>query len=302
MDTTGSNHATVMTFREMNIRVFEGKFIPHVLFQPRFEPWYAWHEAFGKLPPRYEAMGLRGMFDDLGVSMRYLHYYTGMPDPITRRYDDTVHVHEDRTGDHLVRVFETPHGKLTERYQMTVDRVWRQVGFPVKTVEGLRALRWLLERTTYGFSSENFAQGSTYVGPRGEPQFWVPKSPYQALAQQWMKLEDLIYLLMDHPSEVEATFAAIDAAYDTLYEELGNAGVVRIINFGENIHDSLISPRYFERYFVPFYEKRVGQLHEAGIYAHVHIDGFFSSLLPFLKDLPFDGYEALTPEPQGDVT
>jgi len=301
-DLREKGQARDMSFREMNLRVFEGKPIPHVLFQPRFEPWYAWHEAFGKLPPNYEALGLRGMFDDLGVSMRYLHYYTGMPDPVTRRYDPDVQVHEERTGEDMTRVVETPYGELVERYRMTIDQVWRQVGFPVKTVEGLRGLRWLLERTTYGFSAENFAEGSAYVGPRGEPQFWVPKSPYQALAQQWMKLEDLIYLLVDAPDQVEATFAAIDAAYDPLYEELCDAGVVRIINFGENIHDSLISPRYFEQYFVPFYEKRVGQLHDAGIYAHVHIDGFFASLLPFLRDLPFDGYEALTPEPQGDVT
>ncbi len=291
-----------MTFREMNLRVFQGQPIPHVLFQPRFEPWYEWHRLFGKLPKRYEALGLQGTFDDLSVSMRYLHYYTGMPDPVTHRYRSDVPVHEERTEDRLVRTLKTPHGELVERYQMTVDQVWREVGFPVKTVEDLRALRWLLERTEYGFSVDNFWQGSAYVGPRGEPQFWVPKSPYQALAQIWMKLQDLIYLLADAPDEVEATFAVIDAAYDPLYEQMCAAGVVKIVNFGENIHDSLISPRYFERYFLPFYEKRVGQLHQAGIYSHVHIDGYFASLLPYLRDMPFDGYEALTPEPQGDVT
>ena len=29
-----------MNFREMNLRVFQGKPLPHVFFQPRFEPWY----------------------------------------------------------------------------------------------------------------------------------------------------------------------------------------------------------------------------------------------------------------------
>jgi hypothetical protein len=33
----------------------------------------------------------------------------------------------------------------------------------------------------------------------------------------------------------------------------------------------------------------------------MHLDGYFHSLLPTLKDLPFDGIEALTPVPQGDV-
>ena len=31
---------------------------------------------------------------------------------------------------------------------------------------------------------ENFERGSKFVDDRGEPQFWIPKSPYQALTQQ----------------------------------------------------------------------------------------------------------------------
>ena len=80
------------------------------------------------------------------------------------------------------------------------------------------------------------------------------------------------------------------------------SGVVQIVNFGENIHDHLFSPRYFERYMIPWFEKRCGRLRQAGIYSHVHIDGYFRTLLRYLKDLPFDGLEALTPQPQGDVT
>jgi len=139
-------------------------------------------------------------------------------------------------------------------------------------------------------------------GERGEPQFWVPKSPYQALAQIWMKLQDLIYALADYPAEVEATMQAIDDSYEGLYEEITASGKVKMLNFGENIHDSLLSPRYFERYLIPFYEKRCSQLHKAGIFAHVHLDGYFHSLLKYLRYLPFEGIEALTPTPQGDVT
>ncbi len=34
----------------------------------------------------------------------------------------------------------------------------------------------------------------------------------------------------------------------------------------------------------------------------MHLDGYFKSLLPLLSRMPFDGIEAMTPEPQGDVT
>lgn len=287
--------------RELNLRVFRGEPLHHVFFQPRLEPWYDWQCRFGRMPHSYQQMGLLGFYDALDLSLRYVHYYTGAPSPVVRSLARDVKVHEAFTETEGTRAYETPFGNLVERHRFTVDETWREVGFPVEGPDDLRALRWLFERTRYSFSSEHFAEGSALIGDRGEPQFWVPKSPYQALAQQWMKLEDLVYALADFRDDVEATMDAIDASYDSLYEEVIASGRVTIVNFGENIHDQLFSPRYFERYLIPFFEKRSGQLRAAGIFTHVHIDGYFRSLLPFLRDLPFDGYEALTPLPQGDV-
>jgi len=291
-----------MNFRDMNRRVFQGEPIPHVLFQPRFEPWYDWQLKFGHLPSRHRNKSVREMYDALGASMRYIHYYTGMPDPVVRSFSPEVKIHEQAAADRSVRIYETPIGALSETLVLTVDDTWRLVDFPVKGPDDLKTLRWLLAHTTYAFSEEHFERGSSYIGNRGEPQFWLPKSPYQALAQQWMKFENFIYALADAPQAVEETMRAIDGAYDRLYEEIITSGQVRILNFGENLHVQLLSPRYFERYLLPFYEKRAGQLRKAGIFSHVHIDGYFHHLLSYLKDLPFDGLEALTPLPQGDVT
>jgi hypothetical protein len=294
--------ASEMTLRQMNLNVFAGRRIPHVLFQPRLEPWYDWHKTFDSLPARYRDLSLLDVVDDLQVSMRYVHYYTGMPDPVVRRFLPKVKVHEAFTGRQGTVTYETPYGQLVEGHKRTPDETWRVVEFAVKGPDDLKKLRWLFRQMTYSFSEESFRRGSEFVGPRGEPQFWVPKSPYQALAQQWMTLESFIYALADFPGEVEETMRAIDESYDPLYDEIVASGQVKIVNFGENIHEQLLSPRYFERYLIPFYEKRCHQFREAGIYTHVHIDGYFRSLLPYLKDLPFDGYEALTPLPQGDVT
>ncbi len=53
---------------------------------------------------------------------------------------------------------------------------------------------------------------------------------------------------------------------------------------------------------MPWYEERAGQLRDGGICSHIHLDGYFKTLLPYLSKMPFDGIEALTPTPQGDVT
>jgi hypothetical protein len=285
----------------MNLRVFEGRSIEHPLFQPRAEPWYHWHSIFGKLPQELAERGLQGFYDDLGLSMRYMQYYTGIEGPVVENHSARLRVEEKESGGRRTRVYHTPAGDLLEEWKLTVDQTWRKVVFPVRDVEDLRKLRWVFGEISYGFSVENYDRGDRFVGPRGVPQFWVPKSPYQALAQQWMKLPDLIYALADFPAEVVATMNAIDASYDRLYEEIVGSRRARIVNFGENIHEQLLSPKYFEEYLVPFYEKRSGQLRNTGIYTHIHIDGFFRTLLPYLRTLPFDGYEALTPHPQGDL-
>ncbi len=286
----------------MNLRVFQGKPIPNVFFQPRFEPWFDWHTQFGSLPPELEDASLRDVYDRLNASMRTVHYYTGQPSPIEVQYSGNVRITETREGDLRQRRFETPYGPLFETERLTVDRTWRTVNFLAKRPSDLPGLRWLVGERSYHFNVDNFEVGAAYIGDRGVPQFWVPKSPYLALAQQLMKYEDFIYALADETGMTEEIMAAIDASYDDLYEELTGSGRLDILNFGENIAMAYLSLDYFKRYLLPWYEKRAGQLADAGIYTHIHIDGNFRPLLPYLADLPFDGLEALTPEPQGDVT
>ena len=286
----------------MNLRVFQRKPIPHVFFQPRIEPWIHWHQTFGSIPPAYRFNQVNAVFDALDCSMRYIHYYTGMPDPVVQFFDPEVVITRATERNRQVVVYHTPYGDLVETQRLTVDHTWRTVGFAVETRDDLRALTWLHQRMWLDFDPAAFKRGSAYVGDRGEPQFWVPKSPYQALAQIWMRFQDLVYALADCQQEVDAAMEAIDASYDPLYEGITASGLVRIVNFGENIHEQLLSPHYFRHYLLPFWEKRVAQLHAAEIFSHVHIDGYFQHFLPMIQELPFDGIEALTPVPQGDMT
>ena len=291
-----------MSRKEMNLRVFRREPLPHVFFQPRFEPWYAWHTQFNTLPPQLHGLSLREVYDLIGASMRSVHHYTGQPNPVQTRFSNKVKQVEDATPTQIKRRYETPYGTLFETAVLTVDKTWRLVEYAGKTADDLPALRWLLGNLDYSFSRENFAAGAEFIGDRGEPQFWVPKSPYLALAQQWMKYADFVYALADCPKQVEEIMSVIDESYDQLYEDLAAAGVVRIINFGENIAMAYLSRQYFERYLIPWYAKRAGQLRAAQIFTHIHIDGYFRALLPYLAGLPFDGLEALTPLPQGDVS
>lgn len=290
-----------MTLREKNLAVFRGEPYEGVFLQPRFEPWLAWNQQFRELSPRYRGKTAPEVYDDLGVSMRYTDYYTGLPSVVRLDYGPEVKIRENVANGETIRYYETPYGDLRERIVTTVDDTWRQVEHPAKSAEDLKALQWLLAHSEYRFDEDAFDQGDAYIGDRGVPQFYLPKSPYQALLQVWMTLEDVVYAREDDPAAFAATLEAIDKTYDRLYEQLAACPKLQILNLGENVHEQLISPPIFEETYIPWYRRRMGQLRSAGIFMHIHIDGFFRNLLPYLADLPFDGLEALTPTPQGDV-
>ncbi|NSW53906.1 MAG: hypothetical protein HPY85_15505 [Anaerolineae bacterium] len=292
------------SFREMNLNVFSGAPNPHVFFQPRITSWIGYKRMHGgmDLPPAYQQMDLRDLHRELNVSMRYLMDYTPPESPIELRFDPQVRITNSGDAIQRVRTLYTPHGELSEEFRFTDDGFWRQTEFMVKSAQDLPAFRWLLDHMHYEFSIEKFEIGETYMGDLGEPQFYLPKSPYQAMAQSWSELLPLTYLLHDRREEMERIFDQVDVLSDQLYQQLADYGRARIINIGENLHQALLSPRYFERYYIPYYERRLAQLHAGGMYCHIHIDGDFHQLLPYLKQMSFDGYEALTPTPQGDVT
>ncbi|HNQ34680.1 MAG TPA: uroporphyrinogen decarboxylase family protein [bacterium] len=290
-----------MTAREINLAVFEGRPVDRIPFQPRLETWYEWNRA-GKpygapFPEKYRGLSLRDIYDDLGAAPRYLYGFW----PVEEVNDVEVRITVTENGDRRFRTIETPAGRLVSEYGRSSEGGWRLVRHPVSDADEIESAIAFFRHTSYHFRPETFEAGSAFFGDRAQPQFYLPRGGYQALSIVWMGLEGLIYNLADRPGRVEALMAAIDDSYDTLYRELAAYGRARLVNFGENIDANIVSPRHFETYCLPFYEKRAGQLRAAGIRTHIHLDGSLRPLLKYLKFLPFDGLEALTPRPQGDV-
>lgn len=288
--------------QKVNLRIFEGGEASTVLFQPRIYYWYNWNKTRGSLPEKYRKMSMIEVYDDLRISPRYFPEVLGLVD-VKAEYSKKVKIKEEIRADTRITVIYTPKGEIIkEEKWSSTNYNWRISRYPIKNPEDIEKLIWLFENTTWLFLKENFEDASRIFRNKGEPQFFLPRSGYQTLFIDWMGLENLIYGLADFSEKIEQLIKAINKSYDSLYENIISYGKVKIINFGENIDANVAPPQYFEKYCIPFYEERANQLKKAGIYTHIHIDGSFRPLLKYLKDLPFDGLEALTPLPQGDVT
>lgn len=290
-----------MTFRERIHNTFNKKQIDKIVWQPRIYYWYKWHKAYKTLPEKYRGMSMLEVYDDLRISPRYFPEVLDIQ-PIEEQHSAEVKIVETLGNEKSTVVIRTPKGELVKELDLPIAEGWRLLTYPIKNVDDIEKAIWLYENTTFVFVKERFKQAREIFGDRGEPQFYVPRSGYQALAIELMGLENLIYALNDYPEKVERLMSAIDDSYDVLFEGIVSSAVVKILNFGENIDANLTPPSYFEKYCLPFYEKRTRQLQKAGIFSHIHIDGSCKPLLKYLRHLPFDGIEALTPLPQGDVT
>ena len=108
-------------------------------------------------------------------------------------------------------------------------------------------------------------------------------------------------MMYDHPDVVQHYVEVATAADDAMYQVICRCPV-RIINLGENIDVHMDPPRIWREHLMPHYHRRTEQLHAVSKFVHIHIDGSMRPLLPYLQDCPWDGIEAATPAPQGDVT
>jgi len=97
-------------------------------------------------------------------------------------------------------------------------------------------------------------------------------------------------------------FMGVLEAWDARAYETILASPLQVVSFGENLHAKVAPPPVFERYHLPYYKEHARKVHERGKFCHIHFDGDVKDLLPFIPELPFDGLEAITFAPQGDVT
>ena len=286
---------------QKTLETFSTQGVKPPVWQPRIYYWYNWNLQHGTLPDKYKEMSMADIYREIGASIRYFPEVFKVS-ALERELSPRIAFRSETTGDLTTEYLETPSGVLTHTKTVVLGEGWRTLKYPIETMEDIKiAINWF-SGVQWHLKSDNITMAETLMGTMGFPQFYLPRSGYQSLVIEWMGLENLVTALHEDAIPVEELMSAIDHSYDQLYEEILQNDRIKILNFGENIDVNISPPRYFEKYCIPFYTKRIHQLQPAGIYTHIHIDGRCKPLLKYLHDLPFSGYEALTPFPQGDVS
>nr|MDO8087214.1 uroporphyrinogen decarboxylase family protein [Candidatus Sigynarchaeum springense] len=301
----------MLSFRERILKIFAGERV-EIVWQPRIRFWYMGNNVQVPLarqeksfirpdptiPASFFGMDLLEVHDALGASIRYCAESLGIGMFSTSNkkgftYKTSGHVEKDGTQ---VTVFETPVGRLTEKHKNGYP-----VEHPVKNVEDLEAMKYIISEQEFGFNIHGFNLAEEVLEGRGIAQGYYRRSPFMSCVLSYLGFETMVLFLRRHKQKTEEFMRFIGEWDDKMYDILVDCPV-KVLNFGENIDANLVPPRYYKDYCIPYYNRRIKQLHDAGKYCHIHMDGSLKDLLPLVKDTHFDGVEAATPEPQGDVT
>ncbi len=257
-----------------------------------------------EIPVRFLKKSQLEIYNMLGASPRYSEETLYLPIIDTKiNPDANIEIITQRglKKDETVTKYKTPLGNLTETIAIGGGLGGHYTEFPVKTVEDMKIMRYILENTECRYIEDNYKKAEEQIGDMGVVSTYLYSSPYQRLVKTTIGFVPTIILLKRKPNETEKFMSFLEEWDNQMYDKIAKSPL-KIINFGENIDCNLSPPPYFEKYLLPYYEKRVKQLHQIGKYCHIHMDGSLKDLLPYLSDLPFDGLEALTAKPQGDVT
>ena len=309
-----------MNFRERTLRTFQKKRIDKIVWQPRIYYWYYGNRLKnkpwdgdkdrsslnllydniqpykGNVPEKYKDKTMMEIYDDLNASPRYPQEVLGVRIFRFKNKKVKIKSRDNEKQGKIITIHETTLGSLRE-----VTKHGYHTEYPIKTLSDLEIMEYILADTEFEFDMEAFKIADREFGERGVIQTFYPRSPLQRLIIDYMGFENTIYALNDYPDKIKDFLRVIEEWDDKMYEVILNSPV-KILNFGENIDVNVDSPFLFEKYLVPYYKKRIDQIHQKGKFCHIHMDGSLKSLLPFIKNLGFDGVEAATPLPQGDVS
>jgi len=276
--------------------VFAGKDPGRVIWQPRIDFWYSVNKVRGTLPEHMKDFSLLDLYDYCHASVRYF------VSPLRVDYHN-VQVTRETVDEKSFRIrWETPVGVLNEVFhQDDYGLSAYNSEYRLKTAQDFKILEYILQDETWSWDQDSYVRDLAQNTGRGLPMFYFRRSPVQGLFIEKMGFENAILFMYDNPAVIERYIEACTEADNALYQVLCDSPTP-VLNFGENIDGYMDPPPVWRKYLLPYYQKRCAQLKAAGKFTHIHIDGSMKRLLNDIRESPFDGIEACTPEPQGDVT
>lgn len=310
------------TFEQRQLATFKGEPVETVVWQPRFSDWYSQNNIKNLKPADLEPgrkikcpdlpVEILGMehweiYDYLDASPRYpsecwpgMGFFHAIP---AESSDVTVSpITHDHAGNR-VRKITTPHGVLRESWRAGSSYPDERV---LKSRDDFKAVIDYLEwscgkfefnQTMYEvYLEENEGRCVSVAGP------W--RTPYNKCIVELAGTMKTMILMKRYPEEFDELCQVIERINKEIIMPSILKSPVEFVSFGDNVDSMNCPPPVYEKYILPVFQDLEDACKKHGKYTFAHFDGHLKDLLPYLSDdlYPFDGIEAPTVLPQGDVS
>ena len=303
--------------RDRMMAVYEGRRGLGVVFQPRIKHWYEVNMAAGTLPNKYRGMYLDEIYQDLKVTPREVWGPGGASSefagylPLQTKEGGDIEVwvkqthglfYEAEPKDYVITEYRTPAGSIQQIQRRTeYGTSLYNAEYDLKELKDIEVYKHILHERRYVWNQLRYEWGAKRYGNQIPLRIQLPRSPLLSLMVNAMGFQRTVIMLWRHQKEMEELLDLLEEQFYKMLEVCKGKSIVEL-SFGDNMHQDMCSPPLFKKYVLPFYQRIMLKIHEMGMYATSHWDGFVKQLLPMVQETGLDGLECVTPLPQGDVT
>lgn len=210
-------------------------------------------------------------------------------------------------GTLIRRVWETPDGTLVaEETKDAATNTHHPTKYPVETAKDLAALRWVYRDAKYSVLPEHVtaarAKQAVWESKDAITMASVGPGPLMALIEDFIGLENAIYLMADQPDLFREV---LDLMHQDRMRFLNASVPVTPADtywLTENTSTTLISPEMFREFCMPHlkdYGNLILQHHLIPVH---HMCGMLNALLELIDQLPAMVNEAYTTRPVGNTS
>ncbi len=201
----------------------------------------------------------------------------------------------------------TPVGSITEVRHELPFLTWDAVAseYYIKRIEDYEVLLAFLDDMTVKPYPEKINEIVEELGEQGLPQVSMPRTPYQSLWIEWVKMDDFGLHLADEPELLDRVMCRLGEHFITCVHatvEARKDAEFYHVTIGDNVHAPLIGPKMFEKWCMPYYNQASEILQAAGIVMFCHLDGDLQSIAHVVDQCTFHGFDSFAPTPDNDTT
>lgn len=210
-----------------------------------------------------------------------------------------VTIRQENKNNNTIFYYDTPIGSISQE-----SRKAGKTSFVIKnfitSIEDAKVYKYIAENTYYTPNIRKFVARNQLIGDDGMATVSGKFSPIQELLQYIAGVENTVYLMLDHPNEMDDLFNTMHERNKRYYRILCEYPCCVVFDY-EDTSTTVMSKDMFVKYSQPYINEYTDILHGSGKLLITHMCGKLTGFVDEIAKGKQDGIDSLCPPETGDL-